>query len=806
MMQQRRNIQHATANNTMMAGDLDVTSAAAVVGMGGHLEPGKSPVLTYQSGADGFQHLSMMKSPNSLSLESKMQASNNQSRGSNNGGGSVARTHLDLVALTRINQFTADAEQDLSAAETALEMLIKTHQKGVYNAMYLSNFRARLEDMDVLPTVSMLQYDIDEEERRVRNVVGHDNTTEHIQTRRAKRTLHIDIIPADIQLAIQQLPNGHPERLNIVTLHDALLVAKRDVQDVLETMMAVGEGNQTPEDVDGVVEKIRKATTERKEKNAALEAAAQNGVGSNGSNGQNANNVQHKQQQQQQQGGVRFEEDRHYDMSRPHHQQSSQQQQQQSQQSSHSSASSLQQQTNQPQNENQSSSSIRNNNYGMMYQREGSANEHDDDHDANVVNMTSTGGYNHHRHAAYDARSIASSEWSVEGHPPSIKGGKYSSTQSTSSRNGPSQRGNNGNGNGNGNGNSGSISKSNYASSASSSSSTSIRASNTNRTNTKTMTSSIDDGDQRSMDGSVEDRSVQGGSSVGDERSSLGGNSGTSETRSGGHRNEDGNVDPEDDIHDLILLRPDAVGGGETPPMFSDADGNGSAMSEMGSEMGGELMDGNTMHENSLVPPTGVGYHDDEGEAERLKRPSAVFQSQLEKEFGGKRPSLLELEKEFGGFISRRNTLDVQLAKEFGGEEEDDDVEQINNNNDSLSLVVNSDNGGEDDLLPQLMDGNDNAHAKKSSTGGGGMSLEDEDEKEEKIFTTKTDAVENRRSTVPPEPKTNAEMTIEERIAAALAGGDTSAGESSGMETHSLTAGSATDDWDDDDLAGLMDD
>merc|ERR1712166_651560 len=265
--------------------------------------------------------------------------------------------------------------------------------------------------------------------------------------------------------------------------------------------------------------------------------------------------------------------------------------------------------------------------------------------------------------------------------------------------------------------------------------------------------------------------------SVGDERSSLGGNSGTSETRSGGHRNEDGNVDPEDDIHDLILLRPDAVGGGETPHMFSDGDGNGSAMSEMGSEMGGELMDGNTMHDNSLVPPTGVGYHDDEGEAERLKRPSAVFQA--------------------------------QLAKEFGGEEEEDDVEQNNNNNDSLSLVVNSDNGGEDDLLPQLMDGNDNAHAKKSSTGGGGMSLENEDEKdekEEKIFTTKTDAVENRRGTVPQEPKTNAEMTIEERIAAALAGGDTSAGESSGMETHSLTAGSATDDWDDDDLAGLMDD
>ena len=181
------------------------------------------------------------------------------------------------------------------------------------------------------------------------------------------------------------------------------------------------------------------------------------------------------------------------------------------------------------------------------------------------------------------------------------------------------------------------------------------------------------------------------------------------------------------------------------------------------------------------------GGSDDEGEAERLIN--------------------LQLEKEFGG-ASRRNTSDIQLAKEFGGEEEED-VETNNNNNDSLSLVVNSDNGGEDDLLPQLMDGNDNAHAKKSSTGGGGMSLENEDEKdekEEKIFTTKTNAVENRRSTVPQEPKTNAEMTIEERIAAALAGGDTSAGESSGMETHSLTAGSATDDWDDDDLAGLMDD
>jgi hypothetical protein len=56
-------------------------------------------------------------------------------------------------------------------------------------------------------------------------------------------------------------------------------------------------------------------------------------------------------------------------------------------------------------------------------------------------------------------------------------------------------------------------------------------------------------------------------------------------------------------------------------------------------------------------------------------------------------------------------------------------------------------------------------------------------------------------------PPAKAEMSIEERIAAALAGGDTSAGESSGMDTRSLTAGSAgsaTDEWDDDDLADLM--
>ena len=53
----------------------------------------------------------------------------------------------------------------------------------------------------------------------------------------------------------------------------------------------------------------------------------------------------------------------------------------------------------------------------------------------------------------------------------------------------------------------------------------------------------------------------------------------------------------------------------------------------------------------------------------------------------------------------------------------------------------------------------------------------------------------------PKPPKADAEMTIEERIAAALAGGDTSAGdESSGMET-----GQSMTDWDDDDLAGLMD-
>ena len=51
-------------------------------------------------------------------------------------------------------------------------------------------------------------------------------------------------------------------------------------------------------------------------------------------------------------------------------------------------------------------------------------------------------------------------------------------------------------------------------------------------------------------------------------------------------------------------------------------------------------------------------------------------------------------------------------------------------------------------------------------------------------------------------------MSIEARIAAALAGGDdTSAGESSGLEGSVTGGGSATDatdDWDDDDLAGLM--
>jgi hypothetical protein len=68
----------------------------------------------------------------------------------------------------------------------------------------------------------------------------------------------------------------------------------------------------------------------------------------------------------------------------------------------------------------------------------------------------------------------------------------------------------------------------------------------------------------------------------------------------------------------------------------------------------------------------------------------------------------------------------------------------------------------------------------------------------EKTFFEKTAPPPKAKKPKPPKPA--AEMSIEERIAAALESGDTSAGESSGMET-----GQSMTEWDDDDLASLMD-
>jgi len=72
------------------------------------------------------------------------------------------------------------------------------------------------------------------------------------------------------------------------------------------------------------------------------------------------------------------------------------------------------------------------------------------------------------------------------------------------------------------------------------------------------------------------------------------------------------------------------------------------------------------------------------------------------------------------------------------------------------------------------------------------------------LSSTKNGTAPAKNKKIKPPSKLGKDMTIEEKITAALARGDTSAGESSEMDTQSLTAGSATDDWDDDDLSELM--
>ena len=152
LMSQRRSQQQQQQqqqDSSMRAGDLDVTSAAVVVGMGrGALVPG----TTRRNGASS-------PSPDRTSGPTP-----GSSTAPHHLNGSHDHGTLDSLSLTRVRQFLAEAKQDLSACVTALDMLMKTHVSGRrYNRSYLSNFRGRLSDMDILPTPEMLQYERMEE-------------------------------------------------------------------------------------------------------------------------------------------------------------------------------------------------------------------------------------------------------------------------------------------------------------------------------------------------------------------------------------------------------------------------------------------------------------------------------------------------------------------------------------------------------------------------------------------------------------------------------------------------------------------
>ena len=61
--------------------------------------------------------------------------------------------------MTRIRQWVAEAEHDLSAVDTALEMLIRVHERvdeNGYDHMFLDNFYQRLQDMEVIPNDEMM--------------------------------------------------------------------------------------------------------------------------------------------------------------------------------------------------------------------------------------------------------------------------------------------------------------------------------------------------------------------------------------------------------------------------------------------------------------------------------------------------------------------------------------------------------------------------------------------------------------------------------------------------------------------------
>eukprot|EP00946_MAST-07B_sp_MAST-7B-sp1_P004575 g4575.t1 len=125
----------------------------------------------------------------------------------------------DIIAVTRIRQWVAEAEHDLSAVDTALEMLIRVHERADengYDHMFLDNFYQRLQDMEVIPNDEMMAY----------NIVDVAERTVRIRGNITQRPLLGSLVPPNIQLAAQSLPLHHPDRDAIFKLHDTLLMTK----------------------------------------------------------------------------------------------------------------------------------------------------------------------------------------------------------------------------------------------------------------------------------------------------------------------------------------------------------------------------------------------------------------------------------------------------------------------------------------------------------------------------------------------------------------------------------------------------
>jgi Leucine-rich repeat (LRR) protein len=222
----------------------------------------------------------------------------------------------DIVALTRVRQWMAEAEHDLSAADTALDMLVRVHERvdasgGGYDRVFLENFYQRLQDMEVVPDDEMMTYDIFDVAERAARIRGS----------KKQRPLLRSLVPPNIQLAAQALPLQHPDRDAVLVLHDALLTTKKTLGRLIGAMLR----GEPAGEVDRIVGIMRNSDI-----------------------------------------GARMQ--------------------------------------------------VRNNETGS-----GEISESESYHRGSDMGYPQRPTAVHHHHA-YDARSIASSEWSVEAHPPSVSG------------------------------------------------------------------------------------------------------------------------------------------------------------------------------------------------------------------------------------------------------------------------------------------------------------------------------------------------------------------------------------------------